>query len=282
MVRVTVGNCAACGKELRVKEGAVRPKMRLTCKCGHVTELGQAFSDLKPEELVQMLLQGLQSKDQRISPALCPSEIERLVKCHQEREIEQLRLNINELCKTLGQTDTPGRPTLVWCLGALGESEATGTLIRILHSDSDPEMRQQAIRSLGNIFYQNYIHLFLKRAVESELEIIRLPPGFVGYTLPEKTAYEEYEKAHDIIFVEFDGGDEKIIAAIGETSLQDEEETVRQSAVLTLRSLKHRRARTYFMKACSDSNLAIQEIAEDALSELDQAISSFSLDSTSF
>lgn len=32
--RVTVGHCAACGRDLRVKAQAVRPVLHLTCKCG--------------------------------------------------------------------------------------------------------------------------------------------------------------------------------------------------------------------------------------------------------
>jgi ssDNA-binding Zn-finger/Zn-ribbon topoisomerase 1 len=38
--RVVVGQCDACGKDLRVKKTGVRPKMTLTCKCGVVTEIG--------------------------------------------------------------------------------------------------------------------------------------------------------------------------------------------------------------------------------------------------
>ena len=32
--RVEVGSCSACGRPLKVKVGAVRPTMKLTCKCG--------------------------------------------------------------------------------------------------------------------------------------------------------------------------------------------------------------------------------------------------------
>jgi len=32
--RVAVGTCFSCGRELKVKAGAVRPTMKLTCKCG--------------------------------------------------------------------------------------------------------------------------------------------------------------------------------------------------------------------------------------------------------
>ena len=45
MARVTVGNCRSCGRELKVKEGAVRPLMKLTCTCGQVTEVGEDSAD---------------------------------------------------------------------------------------------------------------------------------------------------------------------------------------------------------------------------------------------
>jgi len=45
MARVAVGHCTACGRELRVKDGAVRPKMRLTCTCGQLNEVGSDLSD---------------------------------------------------------------------------------------------------------------------------------------------------------------------------------------------------------------------------------------------
>lgn len=34
--RVVAGRCESCGRELRVKAGALRPAMRLTCKCGYL------------------------------------------------------------------------------------------------------------------------------------------------------------------------------------------------------------------------------------------------------
>jgi len=34
MARLTVGNCEKCGKILRVKQGALKPLMHLTCNCG--------------------------------------------------------------------------------------------------------------------------------------------------------------------------------------------------------------------------------------------------------
>lgn len=39
-VRVIVGTCTACGRDLRVKESGVKPHMWLTCKCGHRNEIG--------------------------------------------------------------------------------------------------------------------------------------------------------------------------------------------------------------------------------------------------
>jgi hypothetical protein len=37
--KAIVGRCEACGRELRVKSVAVRPFMKLTCKCGHVNQV---------------------------------------------------------------------------------------------------------------------------------------------------------------------------------------------------------------------------------------------------
>jgi hypothetical protein len=37
--RIDVGPCSSCGRALRVKPGGLRQSMRLTCKCGQVTNL---------------------------------------------------------------------------------------------------------------------------------------------------------------------------------------------------------------------------------------------------
>lgn len=42
--RVVVGSCEQCGRALRVKERGIRPRMRLTCKCGHVNLIERAES----------------------------------------------------------------------------------------------------------------------------------------------------------------------------------------------------------------------------------------------
>ena len=48
--KIVVGNCTACGRELRVKTSGVRSHMWLTCKCGHKNEIGdKAIQDKKPK-----------------------------------------------------------------------------------------------------------------------------------------------------------------------------------------------------------------------------------------
>jgi hypothetical protein len=37
--RTVVGHCESCGHALRVRGGAIRPEMTLTCRCGHVTRV---------------------------------------------------------------------------------------------------------------------------------------------------------------------------------------------------------------------------------------------------
>jgi len=281
MARVVVGKCKACGKDLRVKEGAVRPNMRLTCKCGEMNEVGEALADMEPAERIHVLLEGLQGNTDRISSALCPGEIERIVKHGKADDLEELRKNIQPLSVLLASDATPGRETIMDCLGRLGDEDATRGLIGLAKSDPSSGVRRAAVRSLGNLFYQNYIHPFLAHAVESELEVIRLPPGFAGYTLPGRDAYEEYEKAHNIIFVEFKRGDEAIVTCIGEVAATDSDEDVRRCAVQTLRGLKHEHGRTFLERATRDSNVATCEIAEDALSELNQAMGTFELQSCS-
>jgi hypothetical protein len=43
--RVVVGKCASCGRELRMKENAIRPKVHLTCKCGAANEIASRLRE---------------------------------------------------------------------------------------------------------------------------------------------------------------------------------------------------------------------------------------------
>lgn len=47
--RVAVGTCSACGRELKMKASAVKPKMNLTCKCG-AKNLVEAASQPLPQQ----------------------------------------------------------------------------------------------------------------------------------------------------------------------------------------------------------------------------------------
>src|SRR3990170_6880508 len=97
MARVTVGNCSACGRELRVKDGAVRPRMKLTCTCGHLNDIGQDLSELKPDRRVLLLLDGLEGKDSRMSSDLCARELQRLVKHGSAADLQELKQSIRRL-----------------------------------------------------------------------------------------------------------------------------------------------------------------------------------------
>ena len=46
--RVSVGRCTACGRDLKVKERAVRPVMNLTCKCGSKNKIETASEPSPP------------------------------------------------------------------------------------------------------------------------------------------------------------------------------------------------------------------------------------------
>ena len=251
--------------------------MHLTCKCGVVNNIGEALSAMEPAERVRVLLQGLQGDSDRISPSLCPEELARIVKRGDPNDLEQLRQNMQTLCALLPREDIPGRVTIIESLGHLGDEQACRSLMDVAKSDQRPEIRRTAVRSLGNLFYQNYIHPFLAQAVESKLEIIRIPPGFSAYTLPEKNAYEEYEKAHNIIFAAFSSGNEDIVSCIGEVASSDSDEGVRHCAVQTLRGLKHQLAYTFLERATRDANVATCEIAEEAIVELSKAAGPFPL-----
>jgi len=221
MARVVVGKCTKCGKELHVKEGGVRPKMKLTCKCGQTNEIGQDLGNLTPLERVEIILNCLQGEDNRISSNLCAAELERIVKRAQPDEIDCLLSRRDVLSKLAAQQNVPGQRTIIWCLGQLGHVDGAATLLDLVKSEAYAPTREAAIRALGNIFYQSYIHPFLTKAVDQGLKIVRLPPGFGGYTLPGKNKYKAYETATEIVCTEFTGGDERIIEAIGFVATQD-------------------------------------------------------------
>ena len=150
-------------------------------------------------------------------------------------------------------------------------------LLTILRSDTDSTARIYAVRSLGNIFYQTYIHPFLERAAREELKVIRAQ---FGYNLPARAEYEEYdERGHDIVSVELRGGDERIIRAIGEAATNDAVDDVRRHAARTLRGLKHQSGRSFLDRAKSDSAVDVRQIAAEALGELNSALGQFPLGS---
>jgi len=267
----------ACGHELRVKEGSIRPKMRLTCKCGQTNEIGRDLCELSPDERIEILIDGLEGKQASINTDICSREIGKILQHGSEADLQSLRKAIPRLRDLAKQEQSPNRESFLHILADLRDTVGVKYLQMTIQSAPNPDNRRHALRALGRIFYEDYIHPFLKRAAKERLEIIRLPPGFVGYSLPDRRHYEEYEKAHNIIYVEFIGGDEETIGAIGAASIKDPDDGVRWSAVHTLRGLKHQSARVYLEKAKTDSCVGTQEIAQDALAEFNEALGRYSL-----
>jgi len=82
--RITVGECSNCGQPLRTKKHAVKPVMRLTCKCGAATELHVAQEILTSADVTA-------AKDARKPPAYeDPPEVKLMIKSS-ERLLEIYR-----------------------------------------------------------------------------------------------------------------------------------------------------------------------------------------------
>ena len=64
MAKVRVGSCRECGRDLRVKAGSVKPRMRLTCRCGAANDLSLAAADLVRTRAKEERLQDLDSGGQ--------------------------------------------------------------------------------------------------------------------------------------------------------------------------------------------------------------------------
>ena len=52
MAKVSVGKCCKCGKDLKVKERAAKPLMRLTCTCGWVGYVGYNICEICEKKLI--------------------------------------------------------------------------------------------------------------------------------------------------------------------------------------------------------------------------------------
>ena len=52
VARVTVGTCSSCGHDLRMKAHAIKPVVRLTCKCGKGSEIHVAAEILESPAVI--------------------------------------------------------------------------------------------------------------------------------------------------------------------------------------------------------------------------------------
>jgi hypothetical protein len=293
MPRVIVGNCSRCGRELRVKEGAVQPKMRLTCSCGQVNTIGQDLTNLGVAERAKWLLDTIASKNSQINSNVLSAEMQKLLK---EENIPALAEFLPRICSLANNPEIDNRDILIKCLQHLGgqtasetlwsiaefdkdtwirsraihaivalhESDAAAKFISLLHANPDSGLKWYIIPALGEIFYQEYIYPC------SVLDTFKYGRNYT---------FADYKFDHSTIPVIFCGGDEEIIRFIGETAVNDPDNDIRLEALRTLKLLKHKIASSYLSDVFRNADDEARKIiAFEALNELKAANSEYSLD----
>lgn len=149
MSKVVVGKCTVCGRELRVKAGAVKPFMHLTCKCGAknevqatnaVLEESRRLSSTIDNEVVR-LVKGLDSKDPSVSGPEGHAA---------QRLIELGSAAVPFLVSVLKGERRGNRWVTALILGRIADKSSVVALVDVLKNSSEDEgVRAGAAEALG-------------------------------------------------------------------------------------------------------------------------------------